>query len=244
MNLDIRCPYNYKVNGPGKEVLLPYIHQYIHFETIYGRGLQKAMYPSDHVSLVFNFNKTLLDDVACSDMFLVGLHENIHVMQSEEECIDTVIVKFSPIGFSAFGNVCAINITGKIVDAKEVFGEVIVSLYQKMETMRNVQERQDLLDVFFSTVLNRSHTIETCYSELTSTIQNDPNYKIPKTKDISYRHLSRLFKQIVGVNIQTYRRLVRFELARQLLIDEKDNSLTDIGYRSGYYDQAHFAKEF
>jgi AraC-like DNA-binding protein len=39
-------------------------------------------------------------------------------------------------------------------------------------------------------------------------------------------------------------RIVRFQSALQHLIGSHTDSLTDITYRAGYYDQAHFIREF
>ncbi|WP_321332134.1 hypothetical protein [uncultured Bacteroides sp.] len=36
----------------------------------------------------------------------------------------------------------------------------------------------------------------------------------------------------------------KFEVAKEILLKNSNVQLTDVGYQSGYYDQAHFAKEF
>nr|WP_294874722.1 helix-turn-helix domain-containing protein [uncultured Pedobacter sp.] len=244
MESENKTQYDYEITNPGINVLLPYIHQYIYFRASNGNGLQKGLYPSDHVSLIFNFSRTKLDNKLCPNTILIGLHEDVHIMQSDQEEVDSIIIRFSSIGFTAFSKTHTHNITNKILDAKVVFGDAIMYLFNAMQITKDVKIRQDMLDTFFVELLKKSESLSPCYAELTNAIQSDPGYIIPETEDISYRHLSRMFKQIIGVNIQTYRRLARFEAARQLLIQETDTSLTNIGYQSGYYDQAHFAKEF
>ena len=41
-----------------------------------------------------------------------------------------------------------------------------------------------------------------------------------------------------------YRKIIRFNKAAQLLLNDSENSLTEISYTCGYFDQAHFIKDF
>lgn len=59
---------------------------------------------------------------------------------------------------------------------------------------------------------------------------------------ISQSTLERGFKRRIGLNPKEYANLVRF----RKIFDRKEEAenLTDLAYRSGYYDQAHFIREF
>ena len=41
-----------------------------------------------------------------------------------------------------------------------------------------------------------------------------------------------------------YRKIIRFNKAAQLLSSDSNSSLTEISYACGYFDQAHFIKDF
>ncbi|ABM00918.1 helix-turn-helix domain-containing protein [Shewanella amazonensis] len=62
--------------------------------------------------------------------------------------------------------------------------------------------------------------------------------------DISQRQLERLFQQNLGMSPKNYSILQRTGFARELLKSDTDSPLTDIGYQAGFYDQAHFIREF
>ncbi|MCD0470354.1 helix-turn-helix domain-containing protein [Flavobacterium sp. JAS] len=236
--------YHYEVNTPEKDLLLPYIYQYIHFSSSNEKLLQKNLWPSANASLIFNFKKTKLNDKLSPVAVVVGLHDKIHTIQPDENDIDTIIIHCSPVVFSLFNSTKSSSLTNNSIDAKDIFGEAINSLSIALQLNKNTKERQNMLDTFFIGLLTSITEQTSCFTKLARTIQSDPEYKIILGSEISYRHLSRMFKQIIGVNIQTYRRLARFELAKQLLINETNASLTGVGYQSGYYDQAHFAREF
>jgi AraC-like DNA-binding protein len=57
----------------------------------------------------------------------------------------------------------------------------------------------------------------------------------------SRRHLAARFREDVGVSPKALARLLRFERALELL---GERSLADVAYECGYYDQAHFNRDF
>lgn len=63
--------------------------------------------------------------------------------------------------------------------------------------------------------------------------------------DVSIRKLERQFEEILGLPPKQFIRLVRFQKTVEKLkkLDES-GKLTDIAYESGYFDQAHFIKDF
>ncbi len=244
MESENKIQYHYEINQPAKQELFPYINRYIHFSSSSGDGLQKSLWPEPHVSLIFNFTKTKIDNKICPDIAVFGLHEAVYTMQPASNEIDVIILHFSGIGCSILSESDASILTDRVVDAKEVFGEAIMVLFEKMRLARDITKRQEMLDDFFLQLLTKSKASFSSLGELVSSIQGTPEFAVPKEATISYRHLSRIFKQKVGTNIKTFRRLCRFEIAKQLIIKSEGNSLTDIGYQAAYYDQAHFGREF
>lgn len=71
--------------------------------------------------------------------------------------------------------------------------------------------------------------------------------RIPQVADrlaISQRQLERLFQAQVGISPQQYARLQRVERARQALRGSQVQTTTQLAFDLGYYDQAHFIREF
>jgi AraC-like DNA-binding protein len=59
----------------------------------------------------------------------------------------------------------------------------------------------------------------------------------------NYTSLNRNFTKIIGITPKRFERLIKFRKSLCSLIDSNDN-LTSIGVNSGYFDQAHFIREF
>jgi AraC-like DNA-binding protein len=60
----------------------------------------------------------------------------------------------------------------------------------------------------------------------------------------SVRHLQRQFRHVVGASPKFFARTLRFEQAQRRLMFAPDSDLTRLAYQCGYFDQAHFIKEF
>jgi methylphosphotriester-DNA--protein-cysteine methyltransferase len=59
---------------------------------------------------------------------------------------------------------------------------------------------------------------------------------------ISQSPLEKRFRQMVGATPKKFASIIRFKHAVQQYNPQR--SLTDLGYEAGFYDQAHFIKEF
>lgn len=60
---------------------------------------------------------------------------------------------------------------------------------------------------------------------------------------MNYTSLNRLFTEVVGLSPKKFDRLIKFRRSLCSLIDSQQD-LTSIGHLAGYFDQAHFIREF
>ena len=67
---------------------------------------------------------------------------------------------------------------------------------------------------------------------------------LAQTACLGYKQFKRIFAEYVGANPKDYLRVVRFQKALHTLQLQPDISLTHLAYDCGFYDQAHFIKEF
>ena len=67
--------------------------------------------------------------------------------------------------------------------------------------------------------------------------------KLANDTGISQRHLSRKFQHCVGLSPKEYLRVFRFIQSLYYIKEHSVLSLTEIAYKSGYYDQAHFNRD-
>lgn len=68
-------------------------------------------------------------------------------------------------------------------------------------------------------------------------------YNFCEKKSTNYISLNRLFSKTLGISPKRFERLIKFRKTLCSIIDNSEN-LTNIGIASGYFDQAHFIREF
>ena len=61
---------------------------------------------------------------------------------------------------------------------------------------------------------------------------------------LSNRGMQKLFKKYVGMSPAYFKRIKRFNKVTEEMLKQTDASLTSIALQCGYYDQAHFIKDF
>jgi len=72
-------------------------------------------------------------------------------------------------------------------------------------------------------------------------------YRITELADyccVSVRQLERGFRQVIGTSPKAFARTMRFCEAQRRLMFDPEADLTDLTYACGYFDQAHFIKDF
>ena len=68
--------------------------------------------------------------------------------------------------------------------------------------------------------------------------------QINKYSGFSQRQLSRKFQQDLGMSPKEYLRVSRFICSLKHLTNYPASSLTEVAHESGYYDQAHFIRDY
>jgi hypothetical protein len=240
----------YQRLSPADPTLRFYIDAYVLFQHNEGLSMQKHYLPCPRVSLLFNFSGLSINHQKCAPATIIGLHENIYSVESETDKVETLIVQFSPWGCRQFISEPVSILTNKITDARTVFGDSLKELFNGMRKTDELHQRVRLLDQYFLARTNIVDPVDKAVADIAAQLLESPeplsftSFNKNHTLPLSERQMARRFKDIIGVNLQTYIRICRFSRARWFLFQQNTLNLTDIGYLSGYYDQAHFSKEF
>jgi len=228
------------------EALSGYIDDYVFVQG--HQHIAKTITPQTGISFVFDFRRNSLLKNECFSVALAGLHDHAFCLDSKTSTNDKLLIRFSPYGLTKLTGISSGMLFNQIVEAAEVFGEEINSLYEQLKYTGNNSQRIAYVEAF---LLKRAQTVsasDTLIFELAERIRQEPYLfsfaDLKKATPLSPRQIERKFKALIGTNIQTYLRLARFEKARSLLEHKQFARLTDIGYEAGYYDQAHFSAEF
>lgn len=141
----------------------------------------------------------------------------------------------------------ASELTGKIIDMAEIWPKRTAMLIDCITCCSSLEQRASVMESFFRYNLRQNPVgnplVESALEMLkSSSFRSIDN--IAQKHNVSRRHLSRLFSQHVGLAPKTIGKFYRLKKIKAALKHYQDIDLDHLTYSLGYYDQAHFIKEF
>ncbi|UII79418.1 helix-turn-helix domain-containing protein [Flagellimonas sp. CMM7] len=163
--------------------------------------------------------------------------------------VNSFAICFYPYGFSNFVDTPLKNLVDKEIPLKDLLGEIAAKeLEKKIVNASNKQQRIKIVESFLLNKLNEETTIENIVKTTVDALYlangNVPIKDILKEDLSKRRQLERKFAKQIGVSPKQLGKVIRLQTALKMLLNNETESLTNIAYKSEYYDQAHFIKDF
>ncbi len=126
-----------------------------------------------------------------------------------------------------------------------------VELSEKLFSFDESQDPQGLIDIIESHLLKEFKKYEgqaqNRLGRLMLAVETDPNFSLQELADmleVSRREVQRIFKQFVGVTPNTFLRVNKINQLKTKIANNEFDTLTQLAIDSGYFDQAHFIRDF
>jgi AraC-like DNA-binding protein len=161
--------------------------------------------------------------------------------------IDMISVEFRPGGAKAFFKMPMIELYGQTVSIDALSDPQLVELEKRLSDAVNPDSCVSFIEQF---LYKRLYQLDTCNLKrinavMQSIYRGERNIDLlAQTACLGYKQFKRIFADYVGANPKDYLRVVRFQKALYTLQTQSDVTLTQLAYDCGYYDQAHFIKDF
>ncbi|MBL4765665.1 MAG: helix-turn-helix transcriptional regulator [Colwellia sp.] len=231
--------------------LQPYIQCYwqINTELAFMSPSTELLHPNGGLGIIINFGSPLLYEGKniSSSGYMDGIHTKTRQMSLAGH-IDAIGIRFNPGGASHFFATPLSEINNSNINLHDL------AMGQLMESCQDEKEKNptgDMLkfvDTFLLKKLTEPLKTDALVQHIAIKIKlnNGKNTIAETINDVgkSYRQIERLFKDSIGMTPKKYARIIRMENARTLLKNKNLQSFTEIGEVAGFYDQAHFIREF
>lgn len=167
--------------------------------------------------------------------------------------VNTFAIRFYPYGFANFVSVSLKDLAKTETPIEMLFGEEAAKkLEQDIIQATGTEQRIEIIESFLQNKLNEqvmvsnivTNIVRETIDTLLATKGNASITDILKGDLSKRRQLERMFVKQVGVSPKQLGKLIRLQSALKMLLNQEDESLTNIAYSSEYYDQAHFIKDF
>lgn len=159
-----------------------------------------------------------------------------------------VAARFHPHGLIPFLAIPVSALENKAVSISGVFGEDGTKLEEEVLAAQDNQQRIQRIGTFLLSRLADPQTIDRVTQSCVELIfQSQGQVGVEALADkmnIHRRSMERKFITAIGLSPKQLSRVVRLQATLKMLEERKLTSLTSLAYENGYYDQAHFIKDF
>lgn len=157
-------------------------------------------------------------------------------------------IKFRPAGFHPLVGAPVAALTNRMVAVSAVLGPAAVELVERIRALDDMARMAEVAEDF---VRARRREPDPAVPEVNAVVDRIMEERdITRVADvvsrtgIGERRLQRLFAEYVGVNPKWVIRRYRLHEAAERLAAAEHVDLAELALELGYFDQAHFAREF
>ena len=214
--------------------------------------LSMQMIPNGCVELIIHLN-----DLHCDlhnnygwsqtpDYMILGLFTQPYEVQFSG-IVKVFSIRFKPEGFYNVFGVPASKFKERYEDMSLVLGNEFIDLSHR------IREEKSIVGIISRVERHLLENIQTNNIELSyvnraaELIRQTKSIRIEELSNqvcISQRQLEREFKDKIGISPKQYLRIIRLNEVQRLLNNNNLLDLTNIAYQCGYFDQAHFIRDF
>lgn len=215
-------------------------------------NVQHRMFADGNTGMVFNYGDPLLqvDNGQLNilpNSFIYGQPETFQNIISVGK-IGMLIVVFHPFGLSSLLRIPAIELKNQILDLENFYpfeaGIILDQIINSIDVFNRIQIIENFL-IAKRKIQNSSLNLASRAIQLIN--QNNGNLSVIELTSflkVSERHLQRSFAEHIGISPKRYSRITRIQHFLKLVrTNSSQNSLTNLVYDCGFYDQAHLIRE-
>ena len=207
--------------------------------------LRRNELPGGRIVLVVSFGPRMDVDGRTFTSFAAGLHDAPAL--TEHDGFGYGIQSYmTPLGARRFFGMPMSEITGQTVELEDLIGPVAGELAERLAEAPDWATR---IDLFERAIAERvlaappvASELEWAWERLLESDGAAPIGELAAELGWSRRHLAVRFRDELGMPPKALARLLRFERAVKRL--RAGDELADLALDAGYYDQAHFNRDF
>lgn len=233
-------------------LLQPYVETYIYTHML---GYEMDLIPRGNNQLFFLLNEKheAVDhstNQVYSSRFFISSPGTRHYRLYCSEKLASVGIIFKPFGAYRLLGIPQDALLDDFTDMEQVFGQRITEIKHKMEDHAdNPTFILQLLEQWLLQQHHQLHKIDVgAMAFACQNIQKENGLfsldHLAYQTNLSKRSVEYYFKQQIGVSPKMFSRIIRFGHIEKIISTKNQPDFQELYYTFGYYDQAHFIKEF
>jgi AraC-like DNA-binding protein len=244
----------FHMHHPSAE-LMPYIESIVYYEGYSAEHRADKFLPDGGIYLIINLTERkekLYSDEKLEHFqefggcFLSGQHKSYIFIGAD--LASNAVIKFKAGGLFPFLGIPMGELNDKVQQAEPLFGEAINDLRRRILEPSTPTEKMEEIEAFLRTQRRPDFQYDTAFYTLLEQICQQPeNYTVKAMAEelgVSQKHLIARFHKQVGLTPKSLLRVFRFQKVIQELEEKGKVDWLQIVTDCGYYDQAHFIRDF
>jgi AraC-like DNA-binding protein len=225
-------------------VLRPHVLGYCGYREWASSGFRRLETPSGEVHVILSFGPRIRSDGEVVESFVAAPHTEPAVVESldEQHCVE---IRLSPLGAHLALGVPMDELAGHTFPFEDVWGDA--ELIERLHDAPSWEQRFTLLDAVLAAriaaAVPLAPEVDGAWRRLVTTHGAVPVGELVRASGWSRRHFTARFTRAAGLPPKTFARVLRFDRAKERL-QRPRLSLAEIALDCGYYDQAHFNRDF
>ena len=214
-------------------------------------GGRERILPDGCIELIFNYGDSYTQHVGEENVrqpasFIHGQLE--HYIEITPSGITGIIgVRFHPCGLAAFLPGPMYELTQSVVATRDVFGIAAREVEERLLEASGDGERLAVVNRFLLKQLHvhgRADALAAAAERVRACNGNISVGEIARYACMSERQLERGFREMVGLSPKVYARIARLQYVLRMANVRPTESISQLAYGAGYYDPAHFVRDF
>ncbi len=243
---------------PPEKKFEDYIESLIYYKGYTPEHSIEKVIPDGTINLVFELdgftrnvfdNETLEPKQEFTKVWLSGVQKQ-YISISAHKDSEMYVIRFKPGGAYPFIKQTIRDFTDKVQPAENVFGEEIFEFREALLKAEDINQKRDIGFEWLNQKFDGNRISRKRVFESIKKIIEDPQFQEYNLKDLiaetgySKKQFIKIFKKYVGITPKYFQRIVRFNEILQKIQNSEKLSWTRISQDCGFYDQAHFIREF
>lgn len=182
----------------------------------------------------------------CSDVWFSGVLKDYITISSNHE--EMMVLVFKPGAGFPLIHKSAAHFSNKVVPAEEIFGSAILELHSELKQPTVPEVKFSKIESWLQGQLKEDDFYTGIIQYAIRAIENTPSNinitALARKSGYSQKQFIALFKKYVGITPKQFHRIIRFNEILAAVENKEKISWTIIASDCGYFDQAHFIKDF
>jgi AraC-like DNA-binding protein len=234
--------------------LRPHVVRYTGWFERRATPLQRRELPSHYIPLIINFGSAIRVSRAADPTrwdsygsFTTGAYDSFVLVETDAGA-GGIQIDFTLLGARRYLGVPLDGLTNRAISLDDVFGSAGRDLTAALHDAPDWAARFDLLDRAIASRTESTHTVSRemfwAWNRIIDTAGHVPIGSLSTGLGWSRRRLAARFKEDIGLAPKVFARVMRFHRAVERLKARQLPRLSDVALDCGYYDQAHFDRDF